>query len=361
MTSSSINAELTSLFEQRQFQSVLDVALEHEVNPSRDPGSSNIVAAALFQMNRYADCLLWCEGLAPSLSGESSFASMYGAVLRRLGRLDEAEIIFKNALELDNSNAFLKNNFANLLIDRQSFEEAEKILVELTTEDPSYTDARENLNRLKFQKSLAAESPNTEKSSTAVENNDQEAFSDPLLAAFSDKEVKIAGGLTENESANNKVSKNGELNQSALPTRNVNQELQETLALARQSIDSNPAQVLVDIRILHEKLGAQAAFYLLAGEAYIQLRLFADAETALLTALALGSHEPEIYLNLSNLSAMRGDQVLGIHWLELVAQKDPNNEKIDSVRKTLFPNGIPKKSSNPFQLNLDQRAPGHFE
>ena len=65
-------------------------------------------------------------------------------------------------------------------------------------------------------------------------------------------------------------------------------------------------------------------------------------------------------LNLANLAAMRGDERLALHWLELLAQRQPDHPQLQKVRGTLFPNGAPKGSSNPFQINLDQRSPGHF-
>ena len=120
MIALNLQAELFALFEQGQFQSVLDRAQREEITPAADPKTANVVAAALFQLGRYPDCLLWCEGLAPSLEGDAAFASMHGAALRRLGRLNDAEKIFRAALNNTPNNAFLRNNFANLLIDQQA-------------------------------------------------------------------------------------------------------------------------------------------------------------------------------------------------------------------------------------------------
>ena len=49
-----------------------DRAQEEEVSPAGDPKTANIVAAALFQLGRYPDCLR-CEALTPSLEGDVSF------------------------------------------------------------------------------------------------------------------------------------------------------------------------------------------------------------------------------------------------------------------------------------------------
>ncbi len=355
MISLNLQSELTSLFEQGQFQSVLDRSQREEITPATDPKAANVVAAALFQLGRYPDCLLWCEGLAPSLSGDASFASMHGAVLRRLGRLNDAEAIFRAALKDTPDNAFLRNNFANLLIDQQDYEEAESILKDLLQKNPTYHDAQSNLNRLNFQKNLAASAPNDQKSATPTNADDR--FIDPLIAAFSDEEVAQAGGITTKREGQ---SLRGGLNSSALPDRAHDQELHETLSLARQTIDVDPQKVLHDCELMHNRLGAQPPIYEVAGEAYIRLQLFADAENCLLIAHGLGSLEGAVALNLANLAAMRGDQRLALHWLDLLAQRQPDHPQLHAVRSTLFPNGAPKTSSSPFQINLDQRAPGNF-
>lgn len=352
-----LKTELTSLFEQGQFQSVLDLSQREEITPAADPTAANVVAAALFQLGRYPECLLWCEGLAPSLEGDGSFASMHGAVLRRLGRLDDAEKIFRAALKDSPNNAVLRNNFANLLIDQQAHEEAESILKDLLQKNPAYEDAQANLNRLVFQKNLAASAPNEKSSASPTPPDAGDHFIDPLIAAFSDEEVALAGGIAAKKK---NQSTPGGIQSSVLPDRALDQELQETLALARQTIDADPQQVIKDCELLHNKLGVQASIYEVAGEAYIRLQLFADAENSLLIAHGLGSMEGAVPLNLANLAAMRGDQQLALHWLELLAKRQPDHPQLHAVRSTLFPNGAPKTSSSPFQINLDQRAPGNF-
>ena len=350
MVVSSLKTELAGLFEQRSYQAILDRVQRDEITPAADPQAANVVAAALFQLGRYSDCLLWCEALAPALQGDPGFASMYGATLRRVDRLQEAETVFRAALVQHPANPFLRNNFANLLIDRQAFEEAETILKALLAADPNYQDAQANLNRLQFQRSLASEAPVASAAPAAAAPPD--VFIDPLLAAFSVEEVAQAGGVA--------VSPAAGVDLTTLPARAIDRELQETLALARQTIAADPQQAIQDCRMLHTKLGVQAPIYEVAAEAYIQLQLFADAESALLVALGLGSVDAAVWLNLANLAAMRGDQKLALHWLEQLAQRQPDHPQLDAVRRTLFPKGAPASSTNPFQVNLAQRAPGQF-
>ena len=348
---------LSSLFDQRNFQAVLEKANQEEITPASNPECANIVAASLFQLGRYSDCLLWCEELLPSLQGSAPFSSMYGAVLRRMGRFEEAEKIFRAALDQDSSNLYLLNNFANLLIDMLRFDESEEILTNVLNSNPQYEDARANLNRLHFQKNLhinkaksSSESLDVNNSQTVLDVSD--VFSDPLAAAFTDDEVALAGGINK--------TKESILNLDSMPERIVSDELQEAIELARQTIDSDPMQAIKDCATLHEKVGVQSTLYQVAGEAYIRLKLFSDAELTLLTAHALDKKDNSVVLNLANLAAMRGDQRLAVHWLEKVAKNQPDHPQLDVVTKTLFPSGAPKVSTSPFQINLNQISQGIF-
>ena len=361
MNSATLPAELTTLFEERKFQSILDYAQKHEITPANNPRAANIVAAALFQIGRYPDCLLWCEALSPSLSGDANFISMYGATLRRVGRLEEAEKVFRAAIDSNTDNIFLLNNFANLLIDRQEFNEAESLLKSILIKKPSYEDAKANLNRLQFQRGLAESTDQKNQSAFPEQASNNDLFVDPLAAAFSDEEVALAGGIAAKQMSEQKgKDKPQGLNSDSLPSRELELELQETIALARQTIDADPQQTIRDCILLHSKLGVQASIYEVAAEAYIRLQLFGDAETCLLVAHSLGSNEASVSLNLANLAAMRGDQRLALQWLEQLSQHQPDHPQLDAVRKTLFPNGSPKNSSSPFQINLEQKAPGNF-
>ena len=247
----------------------------------------------------------------------------------------------RSALKDNSNNTFPLNNFANLLIDRQSFEEAESILKALIEKNPNYEDANANLNRLIFQKGLVDCAPKNSASESLNSNDAENRFMDPLMAAFSDEEVALAGGLSTQQ----KGPQPGGLKPTDLPDRARDQELHETLALARQTIDSDPQQVIRDCSLLHEKLGIQAPIYEVAGEAYIRLQLFGDAETALLIAQGLGSMEGAVALNLANLAAMRGDQRLAIHWLELLAQRQPDHPQLKQVQAPI-PNEFKNKQQS---------------
>lgn len=359
--SNTILEKLSQLFSERQYQKILQVSKENELTPNNYPGESYIVAAALFQIGKYDECLLWCESLAPVMCGDASFASMHGAVLRRLGKLVDAQNIFKEALDIHTSNNVLKNNYANLLTDLKSFDEAEKILTEVLQADPDYSDAKANLNRVKFQQSLIASNPESDKSENNPKDINKQDLIDPLAAAFTDEEVEFSKQINVSKKISEiEKESDSKLNPSDLPKRSKEKEMSETLELAQKNIESSPEQVIKDCRILHEKLGANSKIYFIAAQAYIRLKLFGDAETALLVAHGLGEVDPSVSLNLANLAAMRGDQRLAVYWLEDLAQRQPDNEQLEKVRKTLFPNGAPIKSSNPFQINMSESSEGYF-
>ena len=105
-------------------------------------------------------------------------------------------------------------------------------------------------------------------------------------------------------------------------------------------------------------MGAHSKIYLVAAQAYIRLKLFGDAETALLVAHGLGEVDPIVSLNLANLASMRGDQRLAVYWLENLAERQPDNEQLEQVRTTLFPSAPTQLKST--QINMSERSEGHF-
>lgn len=336
---------LKQLFVERRYQAILDLAEQQTITAAADPLQGQAVASALFQLGRYGECLQWCQELSPALANQPQFASLHGAALRRLGQLEAAHQLFQAALDNHPQDPLLRNNFANLLIDQGRFEQAETLLEQLLREQPDYADARANLNRLQLQRSVVAQQQPSLSPPPAV-------LEDPLLAAFSDEEVKLAGGVSA-------PSATGPL-LAGLPERQLPQEQQELLRLARELVNAAPDDAIQECRNLQRQLGADPAIYAVAGEAYIRLQLFADAEVALLSALALGSQEAAVRLNLANLASMRGDHVLALAWLDQLAAQQPDHPQLAQVRDALFPPGQPRRQGNPFQIVPEQRAPGQF-
>ena len=350
---------LAQLFEEQRFQDIINFANANNISPSNDPNQSFVIAAALFKTDHFAECLLWCDSIAPSLNSDS-FYSLHAAALRRVGKFDRAEKLFKQGISEYPQSQSLRNNYANLLIDQKKFDEAEQILGELLKNSPDYYDAIQNMNRLKLLKDI-----NEQNSTQTIKNDSSESssdvfISDPLHEAFTKEEVALSEhmGLKHKPQEMVSVNQNKKI---SLPGRVEQMETEEFIDFARNSIEINPEKVIEDCNHLHSQIGIDYRLYALAGEAYIRLQLFSDAENALLTAMGLGCTSDAVYCNLANLAAMRGDQLLALSWLERLAAVDPENENLKKVKDVLFASGLPQKSQAPYQLNLEQRAPGEFK
>ena len=333
------------LFANAEFNKLIKLFEKLNITPSNNPVECKILAAAHFKLGNNRECLTICESIAPALGSEPEFTSIYGAALRKNNNLVEAERIFKQAIQLDESNPILLNNYANVLIDQSKLNEAIKILDDLSKkEPPNLEDVRINLNRalfIKDQNNIGE----TAKSLLNDETNILADFTDPLYDAFSEDEItlKDTGNLSKTTRS--------------LPNRDLSMEQQELYKLARNLINENPIAAIKECQKLHKAFGISAQLYHIAGDAYIKLRLFGDSEVALMNAQILGSNDPAIFLSLANLAVLRGDHSLGMKWLEIVATHHPDNPHLKTVSKALFPNGVPNHQ-NPFQINLDQQTPG---
>ena len=337
--------KLIKLFANGEFNKLVKLFEKLNINPSNNPVECKILAAAHFKLGNNLECLTICESIAPALGSEPEFISIYGAALRKNNNIVEAERIFKQAIQLNESNPILLNNYANVLIDQNKLDEAIKILENLSRKQPpNIEDVRINLNRaifIKDQNNIGE----TAKSILNDEANVLADFTDPLYDAFSEEEITIKdiGNLS-------KATK-------SLPNRDLSMEEQELYKLARNLINENPIAAIKECQKLHKAFGVLPQLYHIAGDAYIKLRLFGDSEVALMNAQILGSNDPAIFLSLANLAVLRGDHSLGMKWLEFVATHHPDNPHLKTVSKTLFPNGVPKQQ-NPFQINLEQQTPG---
>ena len=356
------STDLTRLFEEQKYQDIIQWADSNNISPSSDPSQAFVIAAALFKNDNFTECLLWCESIAPSVHSDS-FYSLHAATLRRVGKLEEAEKLFTKAINEYPQSQTLQNNFANLLIDQKKFSEAEEILQKLLKNSPEYEDARQNMNRLKLLRDIESSSTPIETNKKANKNtleNSPEFLSDPLYEAFTKEEVAMTEHLGLQHRRQEIVAKDSG-KKITLPERAEEFEIEEFFNLARNTIEINPSKVIGDCNYLHSQLGVDYRLYALAGEAYIRLQLFSDAENSLLTALALGCTTDALYCNLANLAAMRGDQLLALTWLEKLAAIEPDNSNLLKVKNTLFNSGLPRKSVSPYQLNLEHKAPGQFK
>ena len=349
----SIQDQLLSLFNSKEYNNVVSLALSKEISPISDPQASNIVAASLFQLSKFDECLLWCEGLSSTFNTEPSFSSMYGATLRRLNRYDQAASVFEASLQDNPDNPPLLNNYANLLIDAGNLNKAKSILLDLLNKFPDYEDAKANLGRVNFY--LEDKSNDRQPlDSPSIENKRPKLkiLDDPLSFAFSDEEVAQAGAISKKDDKTNTNSQNSSVYSSLsledIASRSDDHELADFIQLIRSTSEHNSTQALSDLNSLHRVHGSKSFIYELAVEVYIRSKNFEQAEKHALIALQLGSKSPSIYLHLANFAHIRGDERLAASWLEHVATNYPDFDQLQPVKERLLKNGVPQHSKSPF-------------
>ena len=199
-----------------------------------------------------------------SILGDSvEYLSLYGATCRRLGLFDLAASHLKKAIQLDPSNITIQNNYANLLIDLNEFDESRKILTSILDSNPQYIDARENLNRLNYKVSTQVQENNSV--DLDVSRSRQSDF-DPLMLAFTDEEVKNFSRLTQPKVTHKSAAKLAK----EIPEVNSQILASEQLKLAQQSIIDRNYEFCLELcsKVL-KAIGPNEAVYDCAADAYI--------------------------------------------------------------------------------------------
>ena len=312
-------------FNNGQFSNVVAIYNESGFSPLSHPHESKICAGAYFKLGDLELAKNMLSSLESPLGDSVEYLSLYGATCRRLGQLNEAEILFKRAIDIDGDNPSLKNNYANLLIDLSRFTEAEKILSKLLAINPNYEDARLNLNRLKF-KLDSNTSPQNNSSEKSVPNSNLDF--DPLELAFSDDEVKNYGRLKQSNP--NPTSKNIS---DQIPDVDSNIVASEQLTLARKAVQENNFTLVFEIcTSILKSLGANPVVYDCVADAYIAKQRFLQAELCTAHSILLGQDNLKAFINLATLSSLRGDLSLANFYLEKAASINPSHPSLDQLR-----------------------------
>ena len=334
MTAIGAPADLVQLFQAGRHREAVQAAQQLGVTPQTQPLMAQVVAASLFKLGEYSQALPLLEQLEASLGQEPDFLTLLASTCRRLGLLDRARIAFERALALTPESPAVRNNYANLLIDLGRYAEAEAILNALLAANPGYEDARANLNRLRFKQQPPAAAPVPTAPVPAASAGAPAAWSplDPLMLAFSEEEVALAGGgAIKAQPATPPSQLAGHLpepQQAAMAA--------EQLQLSQQAVrDGNPVFALQLCSQARSVLGPTQAVYVNASDAYIRLQRFHEAEICLLTGLTLGGATVNHYINLVSLALLRGDLDLANHYLEAAAAIDPENPALGQVRSQL--------------------------
>jgi tetratricopeptide (TPR) repeat protein len=342
-----MDAASVRLYQSGDHQGMVRHYQDSGFSTANNPEESLLYAASLFNCGQFSLCVDICSSLFPSHSTDIDFIALYGACLRRLGRLEESKLIFETAPKKIKINASFSNNYANLLIDLGELDKARSILSGILVDEPDYKDASLNLQRV----------------NALLENSDSSVIShpltrddlDPVLNAFNAEEVSKAGGMLGRAE---RYSEADDL-ETLLPERMQAMETSELLSLAEKIAPTKPKISLSYLNYIHKINGPSVELYSCASTIYISARLFADAEWCLHSAILMGSTLLRDYLNLATLVHMRGDITLSRFLLQKADALHGGNEDIGRIKERLNSNPA-VEGLEVFQYNLSQAVPGSF-
>lgn len=323
-------SRLLELFDAGKFREVIDIVNNENISISQEPSLAQIVAGSYFRIGEYAKCMELLDLHLSIYDSDGSYLSLYGAACRRLGQLGRARQFFKKALSVNPLSIPIRNNYANLLIDLDEFSESRQILDSILLEDSSFTDAIENLNRLNYRESLLSKiDPVTQTTDIISGSFSKWQSIDPLMAAFSDEEVVLAGAV---KYADIKPKSSLSL-LSELPKPDKGAKASEQLKLASRAVqENNPSFSLQLISQAATDLGAHQSVYMNAADAYIRLERFREAEICYLQCIQIGGKSVPAYINLSSLALLRKDFSLAKYYIDQVVAIDPSNPNLARMR-----------------------------
>ena len=144
---------LYELYNLGYYNKVVSIAEAEIQNYVACSDSAKIQAASYFRLGDFQKCHDILLELEKIYDTEPDYLSLYATTSRRLGHLEKSSQLFKLALSIEPNSLPIKNNYANLLIDLDQLDDAEKLLDEVLSTNPTYEDALQNKNRLEFLKS----------------------------------------------------------------------------------------------------------------------------------------------------------------------------------------------------------------
>ncbi len=346
-----MNSEILDCFSKGNYQQGIDIANSNSITPANDPYTSNIVAACLFRLGRFVESYSLLENLESSLYENFDYLSLYGVTARRLGYLDKSEDLFTRALKLDSQNPALLNNYANLLIDLGKHDKARSILSKLVEEYPQYQDAKINFDRLNViiennhhQEPFNSRSPSDALKDDDTSNSNDLLSLDPLSMAFAEEEVRLHGRM-KSDSSDSGSSKSVSDNLPSIDQKTI---AVEKLRLAEKAISENNSDFA--LQLCSEALsvaGPLAAIYDCAGDAYIQKKMYSDAELMYLQVATIENPTLKQYVNLASLSIIRKDFLLAQTYIDRVASLSPSDPHIQSLNDQLA-KAKTNSQGNPF-------------
>lgn len=327
---------LSNQFAAGRFSEVINRALSSSVSPGTAPNESKILAASYFRLGDFEKARSILIELEAIFSESPDYLSLYAATSRRLGLLDDADKLFKRALQIVPKSTQIRNNYANLLIDLERYDEAMNLLDNVLIDQPSYQDALSNRNRLIL---LQEQKKQSSSSAANIKNGLESTFLDPLLMSFDQEEIDFSNSRYFAQSNTNKQMK-------TLAKPSERSVALDQLSFAEASILAGDSNTVLKICTQVSKvLGQDARIYDIASDAYLNLNQISQAEICLLHSLAIGGITPKRCCNLASFSMIRKNFDLAEHYLSQAASIDPSSEHVSKIKALLSKQ---KSSAQPF-------------
>jgi len=336
-----------SLINSFKYDEVVNKYISERLNTSQNPDESRAYAVALFKLGKVKECADVCSSLYSSYDQDENFVSMYGACLRRLGRISESKTVFESALTRGLNGSILINNYSNLLIDMGDSRHAIELLESISSSSPNYSDVIVNLKRARnAEESIKI----SEKGFAGLVRSGEANIEDPLIAAFGEGETYIG------------FQPNGE-SLSEFPAVKTELEIIERLNLIRATTNDSPVDTLKECSSIAQRLSfMQPIVFEVAAEAYIRLGRFESAEICLLYASVLGSEDPATFYNLATLAAMKKSSLKTIYWKDRLTQLCPSSEYTEKANEHVEKLKVVSKGKDGHELFGEQGffMPGEF-
>ena len=315
--------KLQDLFTQSEYGEILKIFNDDSYSHLHiHPNAQMTLAATYFQTENFTSCIKSLEGIEGAFSSDPHYFSLYGAALRRIGLKKEALCKFEMAINLSKKKDHrILNNYANLLLDMQKFSEAINIWEDIVKNNPSYHDAKINLE--KARQSLSEFSPkqiNYSKPASSV-NSLEQATIDPLMAAFSDEEVLYQSRKVPNGTESSPLDK-------LLPIKTDNKNLMlGKVNLLQQCLEEKNYKLGLQLTSELRELGLpENLVYKYASDCHIGMKDYKEAEINLLHSLSLEPESINSMINLMSICTMKGDLQRASAIFKRLSQRSDFNE-----------------------------------
>ena len=240
------------------------------------------------------------------------------------------------------NDSFIINNYANCLIDLQRTEEAVEILQKLVNKTPlplNINDIKINLRRAEVAMSSNLEINKNEGSK--IKNID------PIERAFSKEEIGLSKQKLHDSSLDSIRKKLKGLTDETDSSR---QSAYQLLKMANEASATAPINVLKDLNLVLRNLKNNFIAYEIAGDCYIALKQFADAESAYMASIMLGNKSAKAKINLANLVLLRGDKGLATEIVSMISESQLTEDATKNGYKALIQNIKTTEVNISFQI-----------